>query len=319
MTDSPFRIGVVLLNYNGMDDTLGCLASLRATRPGPDALVIVDNASRDDSLPRLARWCAEHGAAYREVGGDEVHTAPPPAPGEILLVRSARNLGFAGGNNLALPLLDRAGSTHVLFLNNDTEVAPDFFAAWKDALRRRPDAAVMGCTIHTFDEPRGVWYTGGHWVHPRAVIVHHHDPLPGDEPVETEFVTGCAMLVSKETLALLGPLPEIYFPLYYEDTEYSWRARERGLPVLVAPRPLVYHKVGMVFGPPSHSTNVSYWHARHRFWLVRRNLRGGLFAATMAYLVVTKIGRAAAELLRLRPRFAWAYLRSVVDGVTAKV
>src|SRR5213596_3702636 len=99
-------IGVVVLNWNGLDDTLACLESLVTTRPAATRIVVVDNASTDGSADALERWAA----------------APEPRP---LVIRSDRNRGYAGGNNLGLTQLARDPAiTHVLLLNNDATAEP---------------------------------------------------------------------------------------------------------------------------------------------------------------------------------------------------
>src|SRR2546425_9757739 len=98
-------IGVVILNWNGHVDTIACLESLATADPGPARVVVVDNASTDDSVAALTAWAGKP-------------SMPPPT-----IVRSERNRGFAGGNNLGLVLLARDREiTHFLLLNNDATV-----------------------------------------------------------------------------------------------------------------------------------------------------------------------------------------------------
>ena len=75
-----------------------------------------------------------------------------------------------------------------------------------------------------------------------------YDVLESPVPIPTEFVTGCAMTISRRLLDRIGGLPECYFPGYSEDAEYSRRARDAGFQVLYAPKAIVYHKVGATAG-----------------------------------------------------------------------
>src|SRR2546428_13044598 len=98
----PVPIGVVILNWNGAEDTIACLESLAAADPGPARVVVVDNASTDGSVPALRAWAAKSSRARPTI------------------VRSDHNPGFAGGNNLGLGLLARAaGIATFLCLKND--------------------------------------------------------------------------------------------------------------------------------------------------------------------------------------------------------
>jgi len=103
-----------------------------------------------------------------------------------------------------------------------------------------------------------------------------------------------------------------------EDAEYSYRARAVGLPVVYAPRVVAYHAVGATVGRAVRRPQVEYWKARNRALFVRRNLLGRTKWAAIAYLVVTKPGRAFVETIAGRPRLAWALVWGVISGLLAK-
>ena len=315
--DGAPRVGVVVLNWNGLADTLECLDSLHAASPAPEVVVVVDNGSRDDSVAGVRAWARRAGLDLREVVGDE-RLAADERP-QLVLVRLAENRGFAGGNNAGLRLLHRRRDvSHVLLLNNDAAVAPDYFGALAAALRAAPEAGLLSGTIYDHADRAKVWYAGGASLPRRALVLHHEVRPPGDAPLPTAFVTGCAMVVSRRALDTIGALPECYFPAYVEDAEYSLRAHEAGLPVLYAPAPVVYHKLGATAGRSDVSPFVAYLLARHRPFYVRRNLHGLTRLAAIAYLVATKPARAAVELLRGRPAMARAILAGTASGLLSR-
>src|SRR5207249_3757800 len=160
-----------------------------------------------------------------------------------------------------------------LLLNNDATVAPDFFAALGRALLRAPGTALLGVTIRVSGQPAEVWYAGGRFLRLRSLVLHGRVVPPDDAPVPTEFVTGCALTISRVALHALGPLPECYF-VYFEDAEYSYRALDAGLPVRYAPEPVAYHAVGATVRRLVASAAVEQWKVRGRTLWVRRNLRG---------------------------------------------
>lgn len=310
---SARRIGVALVNWNGAADTEHCLDSLRRAVPRPACVVVVDNASRDDSVDRLRRAGTSLAPDFAEHDGD----APDArADGWLTLLTLRAHRGFSGGNNVALRVMRRRRDlTHFLLLNNDTEIAPDAFAAFDRALHDRPDAGLVGATIYHFEDRTRVWYAGGYEVPLRALVAHRTARPATDAVVDTEFVTGCAMLISRATLDRVGGLPECYFPAYGEDAEYSHRARAAGLPVLYAPAAVVYHRIGASTRTAALRALPTMLTARHRAFFVRRNLRGAARVAALAYLAVTKPGRAAVELLRARPALARAVLFGTVSGL----
>ncbi|PYP29150.1 MAG: hypothetical protein DMD49_13510 [Gemmatimonadetes bacterium] len=297
---TPVAIGVVVVNWNGWRDTIACLESLARATPRPECAVVVDNGSTDDSVEVLQRWATTRDSL------------------RVSIVAAGANRGFSAGNNLGIAQLARdARISHFLLLNNDATVEPTFFAELARALEHHPDAGLVGATIYEANEARPIWYAGGGFVPLRCIAVHHH-AVPTDQvAVPTDFVTGCAMLVARATWEVLGPLPECYF-IYMEDAEYSWRARAAGLPVMYAPRAVVLHAVSTTVMRAVTRARRKYLMTRNRALFVRRNLRGWTRWAAIAYLVITKPGRALLEALAGRPRDGWAFLRGAVSGLLAK-
>lgn len=309
------RYGVVVINWNGADDTLACLESLHAATPRPNHVVVVDNCSADDSLDRIRNWAAAGGVPLLEMDAD--------AGGEprwLTLIRSTTNRGYSGGNNVGLRFLrEHSDATHFLLLNNDATVAADFFREMNAALDDRPDAGLLTGTIYQEPARHVVWYAGGRTIPLRALVAHNDEVPASPAPVPTEFVSGCAMLISRRVLDSNGLLPECYFPLYSEDAEYSYRALRNGFPVLYAPRAIVYHRIGSAVGQARTSPSVTRCQVRHRFFYVRRNFEGMQRRAALAYLVITKPGKAIVEALSGRPRMGWAVFMGLVDGLTRRV
>jgi GT2 family glycosyltransferase len=311
-------IGVVVLNYDGAGHLVHCLDSLLACDPRPERVAVVDNASSDDSVARVRAWAAATRGALAECVDDEPPAARAVGEDEpwLLLVRVTRHRGCSGGNNAGLrALLRDRRLTHFLMLDNDTEVEPRYFAELAAAVEMAPGAGMLSGTIYHFDDRSRVWYAGGRAVPWRALVEHLLEVPHDTRPVPTEFVTGCAMVVSRALLERIGPMPECYFPVYMEDADYSLRALRSGLPVMYAPGPVVYHRIGSTVGRAAVSPRARYMDTRHRGFWVRRNFRGWRRGAAIAYLVVTKPARAAVELLRGRPAMAGALLRGVTSGL----
>ena len=302
--ESAATFGVVVLNWNNAHDTIPCLDSLHAANPSPHHVVVVDNGSTDSSVAEIRRWGREH----------DVVTQNGTLPW-LIVIEAGKNRGFAGGNNLGIELLEKQTRvSHLMLLNNDATVAPDFFAEISAGLKKSPDAGLITGTILEDPDRDRVWYAGGTELPMRALYRHRLDVPLSQEPVPTDFVSGCAMVISRPLLEQIGHLAEVYFPLYWEDGEYSFRARSAGFPVLYAPRAKVFHKVGATVGPASVSPVVAYCQNRLRVFYVRRNYTGWTKAAALGYLAVTKPGRAMIEAAKGRPRIGWEILRGTVSG-----
>jgi Glycosyl transferase family 2 len=131
------QVAVVVLSWNGREDTLACLDSLRRVEHEPLSVIVVDNASVDGTADAVA---ARHPEAE--------------------LVRNAANLGYAGGMNAGIRRARELGADHVLLLNNDTEVDATFVGALVEAAAAHPDAGAL-CAKVLFAEPADrIWFAG---------------------------------------------------------------------------------------------------------------------------------------------------------------
>ena len=317
MADTPPAIGVVLLNWNGATDTVACLDSLWNAEPRPARVVIVENCSGDDSLARIEAHARARGIPVTSLAGAAAADgADADSLAWLSIVVLGEHRGFAGGNNVGLRLLARcAHVSHFLLLNNDTEVAPDYFARMTEAIAAAPDAGLISGTIYHWDERDRVWWAGGRSVGWRALVLHDNEVPRSATPVPTEFITGCALVISRRALEAVGLLAECYFPIYVEDAEYSYRARRLGLPVLYAPLPVVYHKIGATAGRANESAGATYLDIKHRAFYVRRNFTGAERLMALAYIAATKPARAVKDVLRGRPDLARAVLRGTAHGL----
>jgi hypothetical protein len=146
-------------------------------------------------------------------------------------------------------------------------------------------------------------------------MLHRYERPEHESPHATVFVTGCAMLISRALYDAHGGLAECYTPIYWEDTEYSFRARKEGWRVMLVPAARVYHKVGATVGSEKTTPRVVFWQNRHRGYYVRRNYRGVDRVVAIMYLIVTKPARSLVELLRGRPSMGSAIFRGFVHGL----
>ena len=251
---SPERrhVAIVVLSLDGREDTLACLASLRQVAwEGPLTILVVDNGSSDGTSE-----------AVREQFGD------------VVLVRSERNLGFAGGNNLGIRRALELGADDVILLNNDTEVDPALVTELERARAERPDAGAL-CPLITYAEPRElIWYAGARF-DPRRGYHGSQDgyriPDTGQyaEVRETERFSGCCVLFPRDVLEETGGFDEDLF-LHYEDIEWSLRIRAMGRRIYVVPSARVLHKVSAGSGG-ENSPTLAYYGMRNVLVVCRRH------------------------------------------------
>lgn len=242
------QVTVVVLNWNGLRDTLECLESLSHLDYPRYRVVVVDNGSTDGSP-----------AAIR---------ARFP---EMEVIETGENLGYAGGNNVGLRYALAQGADYVLLLNNDTEVAPDMLRRLVEAAEGAPGVGVAGPTICYHDRPEIIWSAGGGIDRRRGRtwmigLDEPDDGRFGAEPREVDFVTGCAMLVRAAALREAGLLDERFF-MYYEEVEWCARIRRAGYRIIHVPTAKMWHKIFPQ--AQSDSALVHYYMSRNRLLFLR--------------------------------------------------
>ncbi len=296
--------GVVILNWNNADDTISCLDALAATNPRPKHIVVVDNGSSDKSdaaiSARITRPALLDASTFER---------------SVTLIRAGANLGFAGGTNLGLAWLKANTSvTHFVLLNNDATVSRCFFDDMADAIEQVRDDSIIGPTIYEDPARDTVWYAGAKEIPLRALVLHTLTRPASSLPCATDFVSGCAMVISRGVVEKIGMLAECYFPAYFEDGDFCQRARKAGVPVMYAPKPVVYHKVGSTVRAANIETLLVHAKNRLRVVYVRRNYTGAQKIMALSYLALTKPAKFVLETLSGHPRQGWAILSGASAG-----
>jgi GT2 family glycosyltransferase len=305
---------VVIPSFNHADDTITCLGALWNAKPRPGKVILVDDASTEDAVAEIARWAAKTGIDHQIVSTSMLRRGELPR-GWLTIAVAEANGGFVQVCNAGLRYVrDFTTAPFVLLLNNDTEIAPDYFGQLARALERAPNTGLMTGLIYEWD--RSTVSYGGAVYNPFRALAFHTSELPKtDAPTDTAFVSGCSMLIARPVLEEIGLLAECFQPIYVEDVDYSLRARAAGFPVRVARNAVLYHKVGGSLGRVNQSPRIVFAMNRNRGFALRRNFKGWKRAAGITYLAVTKPGRALLELAKGRPRAAWAVLSGMLVGV----
>lgn len=288
MTSQTSPIGAVIVAFNASDVIIGCVESLLAQAHGRPKIVVVDNASGDDTVAVLRKWAAAHPEVnFREFPSGE---RPGQAEaGDVALLHSTVNLGFAGGVNLGLAFLSPMPEIgHFWVLNPDAFADPDATRAILDAAAKTPGYALMGGRVCYADPRDRIQIDGGTlnmWtgVSGNLNLGRDADRTPLPSAADLDFVTGANMVASRRFYEMAGPMAEDYF-LYYEEAD--WAMRRGKMPLVVAPGFLVYHHAGTAIGSPTverMASPFSFWFKYHgRTMFIRRFNPVGL-PVTLAY------------------------------------
>jgi hypothetical protein len=265
---SAHRLAVVVLTWNGRDDTLACLASLRGEIGPDDSVIVCDNGSQDGTEEAVR--AAHPWAEFLQNGG---------------------NLGYAGGNNTGLRRALERGFAWILLLNNDTIVPPGALAALLRVAENRPAAGAFQPLLVRASDPDTI-DSAGHVIFrcPGAIdaLIGHPVADAGSDPTPVFGACGAAALLRAAALAKAGLFDEGFFVLV-EDVDLMFRIRLAGYDVLLVPSVHVLHKRG-ISGRRQRPAAAR----RRRYWLQRNIIALGLRYWPARYLVL------AAPLLALR-------------------
>lgn len=318
------NVTAIVLNYNNPADTVFCIQALYTDTSGLPKIIVVDNASSDDSIPYIRAEWEKLGQKIVVTDGLEHVRAP-------CILSLSDNLGYASGNNAGIrAALDDPMCQAVWILNNDTLAQPGALEALCRVLNSRPRAAMAGSTLIFAHDRRTVQCAGGYsfcsWTG-RTRALHGGKNLervralsPDDLAGKLKYISGASLLIRREVITEIGLLPEEYF-LYYEDAAYGLRAASAGLDLAWAPESIVFHKEGGSTqastgnrGEPVRSPLVDYISLRNRVYLVSQAAPWRL-----PVLLLSFAGVAANRIHRGQWRRLPLLVRALWDGLAGRM
>lgn len=261
------KVCVILLNWNGREDSLACLESLKLTAYSPMEVLVVDQGSQD--------------------GLSEVLRLSHP---DVKLLTNERNLGFAHGSNQGIRWGLENGAGLVLLLNNDTIVDRQCIGELVRAAAANPRAGAVGPKILRLSEPGRIWSVGGIVDFTENVgRMRGYGQIDGgqfDRPAEVDFLSGCAVMVPKAVVETVGLLSEDFSPAYYEDADWGMRIRAAGYLNLVVPSARVWHKESASTGGEYNAT-AKYLMGHHAVLFMRKHAKWHQWAKWFLFAVLS--------------------------------
>lgn len=260
-------VSLITINYNQPDVTCAMLETVkRLTYPNLEVFV-VDNGSREDDTGR-----------FRAILPDA----------NIIIIK--KNVGFAGGNNAAVP---QAKGDYIFFVNNDTELPPDLIEHLVEPFQKIKDVGMVCPKIIYYDPPQLIQYAGYTEINPftaRNSTVGQFEVDKGqyDKGGFTSYAHGAAMLVSKEAIQKAGMMPEFFY-LYYEELDWSQLIKNAGFKIYYQPKGKIFHKESVTIG--RMSPEKIYYVTRNRILFMRRHAQAWqlmLFAPFFTFITLPK-------------------------------
>jgi len=267
------RLGVVTVTYNSaavLPEFLEC-TTVQTLRDF--TLVVIDNASTDNSVALIAE----------------------KVDSRIQLIRNSQNLGVAEGNNQGIRRAIECGCSHVLLINNDTAFDSKVFEEMMSVgMRHR----VIVPKIYLHDSPKRIWFAGGAFNRSLGYSAKHFGEDEDDigkfnVSGPTEYAPTCCMLVCADVFASVGVMDARFF-VYYDDVDFCLRLSRASIDIWYQPTISIRHKVGSLTGgvQSAFSARMS---VRNKVYFCRKNLSA--FSATYflvfygAYLLFRFIAR----------------------------
>jgi len=255
------EVSVITINYNGLEDT----CALIETIPFNENLevIVVDNASNNQEADTIAQRYPQ-----------------------VKVIKSERNLGFAGGNNLGI----QAAQGKYLFLVNNDTIFKDFnVQTLIDRMESSPEIGIVCPKIRFAWGNNPIQYAGYTplskvTVRNRAIGFGEDDHEQYDTAHLTPYAHGAAMLIRRDAIDKVGLMPECYF-LYYEELDWSMMFTRAGYQIWYEPACTIYHKESQSTG--LNSPLRTYYLTRNRLLLVRRNPKE--FNRPLAYIYLISI------------------------------
>lgn len=212
------KVAVVILNFKVKDETVKCLESVKKSNYGDLEIIVVDNNSGDGLAEEMKRFP------------------------DICFIQNRGNLGYTGGNNIGIKAALQDKADYVFLLNPDTTIDRNTIGNLIAAAERE-DVGILGPKV-LFADGKTIWYAGG-TIDLANVLGGHRgidekDLGQYNKVEETGSVSGGAMMVKNKVFEKIGLFDERYF-LYYEDSDFCYRAKKAGFKLLYVPTAIVYH------------------------------------------------------------------------------
>jgi len=282
-------LSIITINYNGLADTCALIDTIPLNDESLE-VIVVDNASKIDEATIIQQRYPQ-----------------------IKVVRSDKNLGFAGGNNLGIKV---AYGKFLFFINNDTLFRPQttYLRPLISRLESSPKIGAVCPKIRFAWGSNPIQFAGYTPLSPitmrnRSIGFGEEDKGQYNTAHSTPYAHGAAMMVKREAIEKAGLMPECYF-LYYEELDWSVMIRRAGYEIWYEPTCTIYHKESQTTG--QNSPLRTYYITRNRLLFVKRNVQG--LDKILSYLYLITIV-ATKDTLKYIAQRRMDLVHAVVQGV----
>lgn len=297
---------IVILNWNGLKDTLECIESVTKIFYSNYKIIVVDNASANGEAHVLRERCSP----------------------DIDILLTAQNYGYTGGNNVGMGYaLEKYNPAYILILNNDIIVDPEFLTNMVNVAQSDPKTGIVGAKVYYHRYPDLIQAAGAkmNMYFGRSYLIggRKFDEGQYDTQQSVDYVIGCCILIKKEVINKIGLLDEQFF-CYWDEYDYCFRCRKAGYDVVYTPLARVWHKnpVKLKIWERTQNKNARsaipyYYSARNNLLFMRKHARVIEFLTFILYFFSYNLIFVTGVCLvfhRDITRFK-GFLRGILDGI----
>jgi hypothetical protein len=259
-------VTVIILNYNGFNHTSECIKSVRQSTYKPLSLIVVDNASTDNSVIQLKEILA---------------------PDE--LIELSINGGYTYGNNIGIEHAFNKGADYVFIINNDTVIDPNCVKYLVEAAIEHDEIGIIGPKVLYYSDPEKINFAGItgnlHKAKYNRIGLNQIDNGQYEELVDTFYQDGCALMVSRTCFSKIGGFDESLWA-YSEDTDLCMRAKLAGFRVCCLQSAKMWHKISASFGDHYRKSPLAMYYSTRNMYIFHRRYAGSFLRRIGVILIL---------------------------------
>ncbi len=269
------KVSIIILNWNGWEDTIECLESVYQINYPNFEIIVVDNHSENNSIEKIKEYCSgkielesdffkysnndkpiDIKEIYEEeLGINNIKHELSFSYKVLTIIKNKKNYGFAKGNNIGIEYsLNNSNSDYVFLLNNDTVVKSNFLTELINIAESNEDFGIFSPIIYQYYKPKKIQYSSDEikWYSGR---IKRRLSKNSSNLLESDTICGASMLIKKDTIKKIGMLPEEYFMLW-EDVDYSIKAKINNIKCGYVSNSNIWHKGSISIGKASSPLRI---------------------------------------------------------------
>lgn len=286
------KITIIILNWNGQEDTIKCLDSVLKIDYKNFDVIVVDNGSQDDSITAINKQFPS-----------------------VQIIPTGKNLGYAGGNNVGIEAALKQKADYLLILNNDTVVAPELLTRLYSATKRHPPDTIFGPRIFYAAQPDRIWFSSTRW---NSNTLSYdfigqgltEDDLPSGD-INSDYICGAGFFCNTNTFRKIGLFEERFF-LVYEESDWCQRAARLGSHCITVSDAKIWHAVASAFGTEESPLRTYFSNRNFLLWTERNinKIEHFKLVARSLRVFIPRVSISTDRSIPYYKRFLWALTAS---------